>query len=219
MKIPRLTRATRVTTMADREKALAVLLVTYQQEKGWVHDVASMFPESDLARDDISWFIATRRDEPMGVLRVLYEPPIEQYYKYALKPIDDSVPINISEFIKSERIAEVGRFAVIPERRNGVGVVLSLMRAATREIVSRGYTQLVTDVFENDPHSPFRFHTRIVGFRPVATHEAGELNAKGRRITLLLDIKIAYQTLKSRGTWFFRAMTKDWTDVMHKRLA
>jgi hypothetical protein len=113
----------------------------------------------------------------------------------------------------------VGRFAVIPERRNGVGVVLSLMRAATREIVSRGYTQLVTDVFEDDPHSPFRFHTRIVGFRPVATHEAGELNAKGRRITLLLDVKIAYQTLKSRGTWFFRAMTKDWTEVMHKRLA
>jgi hypothetical protein len=216
MKIPRLTRATRVTTMAGREKALAVLQATYLREKGWVHDVESMFPESDLARDDISWFIA-RRDEPMGVLRVLYEPPIEQYYKYALNPIDTS--IDVDEFIKSERIAEVGRFAVIPERRNGVGVVLSLMRAATREIVSRGYTQLVTDVFENDPHSPFRFHTRIVGFRPVATHEAGELNAKGRRITLLLDIKIAYQTLKSRGTWFFRAMTKDWTDVMHKRLA
>jgi hypothetical protein len=217
MKIPRLTRATRVATMADREKALAVLRVTYQQEKGWVHDALSMFPESDLARDDVSWFIATRRDEPMGVLRVLYEPPIEQYHKYALNPIDTS--INVDEFIKSERIAEVGRFAVIPERRNGVGVVLSLMRAATREIVSRGFTQLVTDVFENDPHSPFRFHTRIFGFRPVATHEAGELNAKGRRITLLLDIRIAYQTLKARGTWFFRAMTKDWTDVMHKRLA
>jgi hypothetical protein len=176
-----------------------------------------MFPESDLQREDVSWFIATRRDEPMGVLRVLYEPSIEQYRKYGLNAIDAT--INVDEFIKSERIAEVGRFAVIPERRNGVGVVLSLMRAATREIVSRGYTQLVTDVFENDPHSPFRFHTRIVGFRPVATHEAGELNAKGRRITLLLDIKIAYQTLKARGTWFFRAMTKDWTEVMHKRLA
>jgi len=64
-----------------------------------------------------------------------------------------------------------------------------------------------------------RFHTRIIGFRPVATHEVGELSFKGRRITLLLDIKIAYQTLKSRGTWFFRAMTKDRTEVMHKRLA
>ena len=206
----------RVTTTATLT-ALAVFRATYQQEKGWVHDAASMFPESDLTRDDISWFIATRRDEPMGVLRVLYGPSIEQYHKYALNPIDTTIAVE--KFIKSERIAEVGRFAVIPERRNGVGVVLSLMRAATREIVFRGYTQLVTDVFENDPHSPFRFHTRIVGFRPVATHEAGELNAKGRRITLLLDIKIAYQTLKSRGTWFFRAMTKDWTEVMHRRLA
>ena len=116
-------------------------------------------------------------------------------------------------------MAQSDLVAVIPERRNGVGVVLSLMRAATREIVARGYTQLVTDVFENDPHSPLRFHTRIIGFQPVATHEVGELSFKGRRITLLLDIKIAYQTLKSRGTWFFRAMTKDWTDVMHKRLA
>ncbi len=217
MKIPRLTRAMRVATTADRQKALVVLRATYLQEKGWVHDVETMFPETDLQRDDISWFIATRREEPMGVLRVLYEPSIEQYQKYGLNLIDKNLAVD--DFIKSERIAEVGRFAVIPERRKGIGVVLSLMRAATREIVSRGYTQLVTDVFEDDPHSPFRFHTRIVGFRPVATHDVGELNAKGRRITLLLDIKIAYQTLKSRGTWFFRAMTKDWTEVMHKRLA
>jgi len=190
---------------------------TYQREKGWVHDVEPMFPKEDLARDDLSWFIATRRNEAMGVLRVLYDPPIEQYQKYGLTAIDGTVPAY--DLIKSECIAEVGRFAVIPERRTGIGVVLSLMRAATREIVSRGYTQLVTDVFENDPHSPLQFHTRIIGFRPVATHEVGELSFKGRRITLLLDIKIAYQTLKSRGTWFFRAMTKDWTDVMHKRLA
>src|SRR5258706_8500525 len=110
------------------------------------------------------------------------------------------------------------RSADSPSSRSAARV-LSLMRAATREIVWRGYTQLVTDVFENDPHSPFRFHTRIIGFRPVATHEVGELGFTGRRITLLLDIKIAYQTLKSRGTWFFRAMTKDWTEVMHRRLA
>jgi hypothetical protein len=217
MRILRLTRAKRVATEPDRQKALAVMRETYQREKGWVHDVEPMFAKEDLARGDVSWFIATRRNEPMGVLRVLYDPPIDQYQKYGLTPIDGTLADY--EFIKSERLAEVGRFAVIPERRKGVGVVLSLMRAATREIISRGYTQLVTDVFENDPHSPFRFHTRIIGFRPVATHEAGELSYQGRRITLLLDIKIAYQTLKSRGTWFFRAMTKGWTEVMHNRLA
>ena len=217
MKMLRLTRAKRVATESDRRKALAVMRATYQREKGWVHDVEPMFPQVDLLRGDVSWFIAARRNEPMGVLRVLYDPPIDQYKKYGLTPIDAA--LKVDDFIRSERIAEVGRFAVIPERRKGVGVVLSLMRAATREIVFRGYTQLVTDVFENDPHSPLRFHTRIIGFRPVATHEIGELSFKGRRITLLLDIKIAYQTLKSRGTWFFRAMTKDWTEVMHKRLA
>jgi hypothetical protein len=217
MRMLRLTRAKRVASESDRQKALAVMRATYQREKGWVHDVEPMFPKEDLARSDLSWFIATRRNEAMGVLRVLYEPPIEQYQKYGLTAIDGTVPAY--DLIKSECIAEVGRFAVIPERRKGVGVVLSLMRAATREIVLRGYTLLVTDVFEDDPHSPLRFHTRIIGFRPVATHEVGELSFKGRRITLLLDIKIAYQTLKSRGTWFFRAMTKDWTEVMHKRLA
>jgi hypothetical protein len=217
MRILRLTRAKRVASDSDRQKALAVMRTTYQREKGWVQDVEPMFPKEDLARSDLSWFIATRRNEAMGVLRVLYDPPIEYYQKYGLTAIDGTLPAY--DLIKSERIAEVGRFAVIAERRKGVGVVLSLMRAATREIVSRGYTQLVTDVFENDPHSPLRFHTRIIGFKPVATHEVGELSFKGRRITLLLDIKIAYQTLKSRGTWFFRAMTKDWTDVMHKRLA
>jgi len=217
MKMLRLTRAKRVATESDRQRALTVMRATYQREKGWVHDVEPMFPQVDLLRGDVSWFIAARRNEPMGVLRVLYDPPIDQYQKYGLTPIDAA--LKVDDFIRSERIAEVGRFAVIPERRKGVGVVLSLMRAATREIVFRGYTQLVTDVFENDPHSPLRFHTRIIGFRPVATHEIGELSFKGRRITLLLDIKIAYQTLKSRGTWFFRAMTKDWTEVMHKRLA
>jgi hypothetical protein len=164
MKILRLTRAKRVATESDRQKALAVMRATYQREKGWVHDVEPMFPKEDLPRGDVSWFIATRRNEPMGVPRVLYDPPIEQYEKYGLKPIDGSLAVYDS--IKSERIAEVGRFAVISERRKGVGVVLSLMRAATREIVSRGYTQLVTDVFENDPHSPLRFHTRSLASGP-----------------------------------------------------
>ena len=75
MKMLRLTRARRVATEQDRQKALAVMRATYQREKGWVHDVEPMFPAEDLLRGDVSWFIATRRHEPMGVLRVLYEPP------------------------------------------------------------------------------------------------------------------------------------------------
>lgn len=216
MKIFSLTRAKRVKTEADRQKVLAVLRTTYQQEKSWVLDVEPMFPASDLERQDVSWFLATSRDNAVGVLRVLYNPPIEQYLKYGLTP---TAGIDVTEFLRTERIAEIGRFAVVPERRNGVLVVLSLMRAATREIVNNGYTQLVTDVFENDPHSPLKFHTRIVGFKQVATHEVGELRYKGRRITLLLDIKVAYRSLKARGNWFFRSITRGWTETMHNRFA
>lgn len=180
-------------------------------------NVDQVFPGSDLGRNDVVWFLATIRDEPVGVLRVVCDPPIEQYLRYGLKLIDET--LKVEHFLKTSRIAEIGRFAVVPERRNSIGVVLSLMRAATREIVARGYTQLITDVFENDPHSPFGFHTRILGFKPVATHETGELRFKGRRITLLLDIKVAYRTLKARGNWFFKALTRGWNESMHNSLA
>jgi len=76
---------------------------TYQREKGWVQDVEPMFPKEDLPRGDLPWFIATRRNEPMGVLRVRYDPPMEQYQKYGLTPLDGNVAVY--DFIKSERIA------------------------------------------------------------------------------------------------------------------
>ena len=164
MRIRGLTSAKRIATESERQLALKVLKATYQEEKAWVVDAESVFPASDLEADNVSWFLATSRHKPVGVLRVVYDPPIEQYLAYGPKPIDISADLKVEEFIKSERIAEIGRFAVVPERRNGVGVVLSLMRTATREVVAREYTQLITDVFEDEQHSPFGFHTRIVGF-------------------------------------------------------
>lgn len=210
-------RARRVETAADRLKALDVLKVTYQDEKAWVVDASSQFPEADLAREDISWFIAMSGDDPLGVLRVLYDPPVTQYLKYGLRPIDGT--LNIEQMIHNQRIAEIGRFAVRPNLRSHLLVASRLMGVATREIVSRNYTQLITDVFEADRHSPFGFHTRVIGFKPIATHEIGELLHKGRRITLVLDIKAAYQRLKTRGNWFFRTMTHGWSDAMHRQLA
>jgi hypothetical protein len=221
MRSLKLTRGKRVETDTDRKKALEVLAATYLEEKGWVLEVDSVFPVSDLQREDVSWFLALRNEKPVGVLRVLYDPPIDQYRSYHLKPIDPSIDITklTAQIAATARIAEIGRFAVIPERRNGVAVALSLIRIATREVVARGYTQLITDVFENDPHSPLGFHTRILGFRPVATHEFGELRHKGRRITLLLDLKRSYQSLKASGNWFFRALTRGWSKTMHLSLA
>jgi hypothetical protein len=212
-----ITRSRRVEVDEDRIKAIEVLRQTYAEEKGWVLDAAAMFPTTDLGREDVSWFLASRRGEAVGVLRVVYDPSLGGYASYQLESLDPS--LDIDRFIASNRIAEIGRFAVVPQRRSGMGVVLSLMRVSTREIVRRGYTQLITDVFENDPHSPLGFHTRIVGFRKVATHELGELRHKGRRITLLLDIRSAYRSLKLRGNRFFRAVTRGWTAAMHESLA
>jgi hypothetical protein len=93
------------------------------------------------------------------------------------------------------------------------------MRAATAETVSRSFTHFVTDVFEDDPHSPYGFHTRVIGFHPVATHDVGELQSCSRRITLVLDLSAAYKRLKASGNWVFRYLTGDWPDTLHRRLA
>lgn len=216
MKLLKLIRTMRVECTAEREMALQVLRQTYLEEKAWVVDVESVFPASDLIRDDVSWFIAVQRGRPVGVLRVFYDPPLQDYINYGLKFIDDSMKLDA--LMGSSDIAEIGRFAVTPDCRKDIGVAMSLMRIATREIVLRGKSQLVTDVFENEKHSPYGFHTRIIGFRPIATHEVGELRFKGRRITLLLDLKAAYVKLKRSGNMVFRVLTKGWTEGMHARL-
>ena len=113
----------------------------------------------------------------------------------------------MGKFLKQHRIAEVGRFAVVAEHRGNMMLAAALMRAATEEMVVPGYTHVITDVFEDDPHSPLGFHTRVMGFRPVATHDRGELNCKSRRITLLLDLASSYRRLKARGNWIYRYLT------------
>lgn len=207
----------RVTDAAGRRAALHVLSATYKQEKGWVSDLELQFPLADLGRPDIDWFLACLEGRPVGVLRALYDPPLIQYAKYGLKLIDARV--DVEAFLRQHRIAEVGRFAVVAEHRGNVMLAAALMRAATHEIVARGYTHVITDVFEDDPHSPLGFHTRVMGFRPVATHDHGELNCKSRRITLLLDLKSSYQRLKARGNWIYRYLTARWPDALHRRFA
>ena len=210
-------QAERIHDEADRADALGVLRATYLSEKGWIIDPAHQLPSGDLQRPDISWFLVRLEGQPVGVLRTFYDPPILQYAKYGLKLIDQRV--DIAKFLEQHRIAEVGRFAIIAPHRNNVLLAAALMRAATEEVVDRGYTHLVTDVFEDDPHSPLGFHTRVMGFLPVATHDHGELNCKSRRITLLLDLKSTYRRLRARGNWVYRYLTARWPDAFHRRLA
>ena len=78
-------------------------------------------------------------------------------------------------------------------------VAAALMRAATDAVLARGYTHLVTDVFEDDRHTPFGFHTRVIGFCPVATPDAGGLHCRSRQITLVLDIELILTSEIKRG--------------------
>jgi hypothetical protein len=209
--------ARRGATLEDRARALSVLETTYLREKRWVRTAASQFPVEDLRTDRLSWFVACRGELPVGVLRVSYAPPIDQYREYQPELL---VPgLDVDAFLAQNRIAEIGRFAVIPEERRRPEAAVALMRAACRETLERGFTHYVTDIFEDDPHSPYRFHTRVMGFQPVATHADGELDCKRRRITLVLDLRAAYRRLQRGRGWLFRALTAGWSDAMHQRLA
>jgi len=205
----------RVTSEAERLQVIDVLRQTYAREKGWIVEPEGQIPLEDLAKENVAWFVTTMGTEPVGVLRILFDPPIEQYAKYSLKLIDPT--FKVDELLAGSRIAEVGRFAVVAKRRGRFTVATSLMRAAFSEIIARGYTHLVTDVFEDDPHSPYGFHTRVIGFKPIATHDVGELRSRSRRITLVLDMKAAYRRLKEHSRWLFQNLTLGWSERMHRK--
>jgi hypothetical protein len=209
--------AQRIVDEAGRRAVVEVLRTTYQREKQWVADPESQFPPSDIARTDTSWFLVTVRGRPAGVLRVLYEPPLALYAQYGFKPIDPTIAIG--DLMRQYKIAEIGRFAVVPRYRRRIILAAALMRAATAEVVARGYTHFVTDVFENDPHSPYGFHTRVMGFHPVATHDVGELQCRSRRITMVLDLRAAYLRLKRQGNWIYRYLTGQWDEHLHRQMA
>jgi hypothetical protein len=207
----------RVVDNRGRADLVGVLAATYQQEKHWASDPGRQFTHTDLDRDDVSWFVAHARSAPVGVVRILRDPPVAAYARYGLKALDPA--IRVEDFIGKPGIAEVGRFAVLPDSRGQFMVAAALMRAVTVECIERGVTHLITDVFEDDPHSPLGFHTRVLGFHPVATHAIGELNRASRRITLLLDIPNAYKRLRHRNHWFYRYVTSALPEALHERLA
>ena len=200
-----------------RRQAVAILAETYQREKNWVTNPDDQFPPADLGRSDIAWFVARTGGRAAGVLRVLYDPPIAAYASYGFTLIDPK--IRVDDFIGRPGLAEVGRFAVVSDARAQVRVAATLMRAATIATLERGTTHLITDVFEDDPHSPYGFHTRVLGFRPVATHDTGELRSRSRRITLILDLVAAYKRLRTRNHWFYRYLTSVMPDTLTRKLA
>jgi hypothetical protein len=174
------------------------------------------FQWDDLGNNSISWFLVIYNDEPSGVLRVMYDPPLHLYKEYQFQMMETG--IDIDEFIRNNKIAEIGRFAVLPKYRNKIRIASSLMRAGTEDTIRRGFSHYITDVFEGEINSPYNFHTRMIGFQPIASHDVGELNCPNRRITLILDIKEAYNRMLKKNKSFYRFITKGWDEQLHKLL-
>ncbi len=209
-------RAVRVETPEQRQQVLDVVELVYRREKCWVDTPEQMFPESDLENDSISWYLAFADGEPAGICRVLYELPVELYQEYGFDLID--ADIDVEAFLRHHKVAEIGRFAVKADQRSSFLIAAALMRGTTSETVGRGFTHYVTDVFEDDPDSPYDFHRRVLGFRTVATHRHGELHTESRRLTMLLDLPEALARLRAKNAWIYRYVTEDWDPDLLERV-
>jgi hypothetical protein len=207
----------KIRTPEERQQALDVCAIVYHDEKRWVMNIEEFLPLEDLGSEDVSWFAAKLDGQTLGVTRVLYKLPLELYDDYGLELMDKS--IDVSTFLARNRIAEVGRFAVLPEYRGKIKVAAALMRACVTETVRRGFTHFITDVFEDDPNTPHGFHKRVLGFREVATHTHGELNCESRRITMLLDFREAYASAKNRKGWLYKYIMSEWDESIKDRLS
>lgn len=195
--------AQKVLTDDDRRQALAVIEEVYLEEKRWIAATAPEIPEDIAGRRDRSWFLVRVDGEPAGVIRLVYDPPLELPAELG---VELEPQVDLERLKAAGRFVDIGRFMIVPRHRRHIRVVLRLMRAAILEVVGRGYTHFLTDVFESDPHSPLKFHTRILGFERIGTHRHGELASKSLRIILILDIARAYRRLQ-------RQQNKVWKEV------
>ena len=204
-------RTVKVLDPQSRSEALEVVRRVYLEEKGWIANLESEVPPmaaSDPGResaDQISWFLAYRDDYPAGVLRLTYDPPLVLPEELEVE-IDEEVSLPA---LSRLRVAEIGRFMIRPSYRGNINVALQLMKVAITEVVDRGYNHLLTDVFEDDPHSPLGFHTRVLGFQRIGSHRFGELACQSRRIILMLDIAATYERLRRKKNRIFRELCRD----------
>jgi len=103
----------RIENEPGRQLALAVMRAIYRDEKNWVQDDEKLVAREEITDPNISWFVVISDGQPAGVLRVLYEPPADLYHSYGMKFLDQGQ--DIEALLRHRRIAEVGRFAVLPD--------------------------------------------------------------------------------------------------------
>jgi hypothetical protein len=206
--------ARKVSTAEDREAALGIIDAVYRREKRWIANPAAEIPEDPTAESERSWFVAFSGRRAVGVIRLVYDPPLELPAELGVK-LDPGV--DLQALAKTGRFVDIGRFMIRPRYRRNLRIAMSLMRTGTIEVVARGYTHLLTDVFADDPHSPLRFHTRVLGFERIGTHETGELTCASSRVILVLDLARAYQRAKLRQDRIWKDLGEGVRDLMESR--
>jgi hypothetical protein len=207
--------AHKVVTAADRDMALSVIEAVYRREKRWIADAASEVPADTAPLTDSSWFLVTVGGRPAGVIRLLYDPPLELPAELG---VTLEAGVDLDALRRRGRFVDIGRFMIVPRYRRNIRAVLRLMRAAIIEVVERGYTHFLTSVFADDPHSPLGFHTRVLGFERIGSHRTGELACASMRVLMILDIARSYQRLKLRRNKVFRELGDGVRDIMEGRL-
>jgi hypothetical protein len=190
----------------------------YLREKRWLAPGAAgaELPADPAGGAGVSWFLVSAGDEPAGLVRLVYDPPLELPAEFEVA-LDSG--LDLDRLRRAGRFADVGRLMIRPRHRRKIAVVLALMKAAAREAVERGYTHFITDVFEDDPHSPLAFHTRVLGFERIGTHRFGELSCSSRRIILMLDLARAYERLRRRKNRVLREFCDGVRDLFEGRAA
>ncbi len=180
----------------QRKSAINIMKTVFMDEKKWINYPDKHIPKETINSPQYSWFIAYFDEIPVGLLRLLYDPPLELPKNYQATLNKD---INIAELQRSGRFVEVGRFMILKEYRKNFRIALSLMKSSIKEVIERDYTHLITDVFEGEETSPYNFHTRVLGFKEIGSHLHGELECPNRRIILTMNIYESYLSLKKKG--------------------
>lgn len=205
----------KVIDLESRSLALQVVEGVYQKEKNWIRTSENEIPVNIAESTKHSWFLVTVNQKPAGVIRLAYDPSL--HFSPELEVTLNS-DINLEKMARECKMVEIGRFMILPEYRKNIRVVLKLMRVAIKEVVERGYTHFLTDVFETDPNSPLHFHTKILGFERIGSHLHGELNCSSTRIILTLDILKAYRKLKERRDKIYMEVTEGIQELLDEKL-
>jgi hypothetical protein len=200
---------------SEIQEAKKVIQEVYVKEKNWVISTQGQITEELDNNEKESWFLARYDGEPAGLLRLVYDPPLEM-------PSDFEVTLNkdidLNKMGETCRFVDIGRFMILPKYRGKILIALRLMRTAVAEVLERDYTHFITDVFQGEPNSPLHFHQKILGFEVIGQHLHGELNCKCMRIILTLDILKAYQRIRNQKNKLYRSLVDGIQDIVDKKL-